>query len=196
MLKKLLTALTHKAKKTNRKCIDCPFFVAQPSNSCFLVYMNQQDAPHGNGSIFCKYSDKDFLRFSRKTTELRGGYTLPSSVRNKITRIQTPAQFAIHAHSLTKNYTPLGGGLYSAKPLCPICAGSRICDAESLVSTLSSPLKTDCPVCGGSGIIVGDNFSKWFFLSGGKIDFTIALLCHQDAFKTPLDAPKFLPMVI
>ena len=64
----------------NRRCIDCQFFKL-PTNTCFLVYMNMQDAPHGNGSVFCKYSDKQFHELSKQTIELRGGHALPLLVR-------------------------------------------------------------------------------------------------------------------
>lgn len=62
------------SKSEPRLCVNCPFF---RNSTCFLIYMNEQDAPRGYPSAFCKYSDSDFNRISYETFQLRGGHFLP-----------------------------------------------------------------------------------------------------------------------
>ena len=125
---------------------------------------------------------------------------------NEITRIKTPSRFSVHAHSLVKNRylyffnNEYGGGVIEKfKPLCPICNGDMICKFKSVIIPCESHFVDlsffdDCLLCGGSGILIGSRL--WCLYNQIEKRFAINLLCHQLAFKTPLDAPKFLPMVV
>jgi len=123
---------------------------------------------------------------------------------NKITRIKTPARFAIHAHSLVKNsYFALRKTAYGTKYLeknfkqtCPVCDGSGIFRMESMVSALPLPFYDNCVACGGNGLSDMVWFSHWYQVRPLDKVFVVNVLCQKEAFKTPLDAPKFLPIVV
>jgi DnaJ-class molecular chaperone len=103
---------------------------------------------------------------------------------NEITRIKTPVRFAVHAHCLVKNQyqyffkTKFSESIYSQgyltkfKPLCPVCNGSGMYYAESLVSALSLPYFAVCPVCNGTGICTIDRTASWSGL--GVLNFSKA----------------------
>jgi len=127
---------------------------------------------------------------------------------NEITRIKTPARITVHAHSLTKNnfqylfkWEYREGFIQAFKPLCPVCNGGGVYSFKSAVIPCESHFVDlsffdDCLMCGGSGILEGARFSEWFLSTVSQREFAVTLLCYQEAFKTPADDLKFLPMVV
>ena len=85
---------------------------------------------------------------------------------NEITRIKTPARLAINAQSGIK--------LSSLQVFCPVCCGTGGYTASYY--------------CQGE-------FYK-AYLNHHSIKLILEICWKKEAFKIPLDAPKFLPMAV
>ena len=112
--------------------------------------------------------------------------TCKAKKSNEITRIKIPAQFAVHPTSISENHL---------KNRCPICGGDGVLWFGSVISNKSLPFQDKCPVCDGYGC--GNEFDSirlGFSRYEKRVFFNI--LCKKESFKTRLDVPKFLPMVV
>ena len=111
---------------------------------------------------------------------------------NEITRIKTPARLAINPRSDIK--------LSSLQVFCPVCCGDKKVLVKSSVSVMSLTDYTDCPVCCGTGCYTASYYCQGGFykayLNQHSIKLILEICWKKEAFKIPLDAPKFLPMVV
>lgn len=104
---------------------------------------------------------------------------------NEITRIKLPTRFAIHPTSLSEN---------QFKNRCPICGGDGVLWFGSVISNKSLLFQDKCPVCDGYGY--GNEFDNIRPALRCEEIICVNILCKKEAFKTRLDAGKFLPMVV
>ena len=111
---------------------------------------------------------------------------------NEITLIKTPARLAINPRSGIK--------LSSLQVFCPVCDGAKKVLVKSSVSVMSLTDYTDCPVCCGTGGYTASYYCQGGFykayLNQHSVRLILEICWKKEAFKTPLDEPKFLPMAV